>query len=459
MLFNSLEFVLFLVVLVPLYFALKTRNLQHLILLIASLFFYGYWNIPYIALMVASAFSAAILAQQVEKAKSYRRKKWLLVSGVTINLIILGVFKYYDFFVGMIRDVGFIEVTTVELLLPLGISFYTFQSLSYIIDVARGDIRAEKNPFKVLLYVSFFPQLVAGPIVRATDFFPQLDTAKIFQWDDVVWGSRRIAGGLLKKVVIADTISRLVDPVYAAPGEYSAVALLLATYAFAIQIYCDFSGYSDIAIGVARIFGFRLNENFDAPYISQSIQEFWRRWHISLSSWLRDYLYVPLGGNRDGTFRTYRNLMITMILGGLWHGASYNFIIWGFIQGAWLSIERAWTRHRSEDANTSNSRWTKYLKIFLVFHGVCVSWVFFRAATFADALAVLTGIASFQSGLSLPPFQLLWQIGLLVLICGYFFVTNKLKNDSPLWYLAGVAAVCIVVLFGASSSEFIYFVF
>lgn len=467
MLFNSLEFVLFLALLVPAYFALKSRDWQQLLLLAASVFFYGYWNVPYLTLLIASAFSAAVLAQQIEKSENDTHRKILLISGVSINLVILGIFKYYNFFIDTLRDFGVADFGYAELLLPLGISFYTFQALSYIIDVSRGDIRAEKNPLRVLLYVSFFPQLVAGPIVRASDFLPQLNTAKFFVWDDVVWGMRRIAVGLLKKVVIADTISHLVDPVYAAPGEYSAVALLLATYAFAIQIYCDFSGYSDIAIGVARIFGFRLNENFNIPYLSQSIQEFWRRWHISLSSWLRDYLYVPLGGNRGGTFRTYRNLMITMLLGGLWHGASYNFIIWGAIQGTWLSIERAWSRRSNMQAPppslspSKTNRWNAFgiAKVVLVFHGVCVSWVFFRAETLSDALAVLAGIASFQSGSSLPAFQVLWEIGLLFLVGLYCYLTSKLSSTSKLWYLAGVSAVCMVILFGASSSEFIYFVF
>jgi D-alanyl-lipoteichoic acid acyltransferase DltB (MBOAT superfamily) len=464
MLFNSIEFLILMGLLIPSYYLARTVFWQHSLLLITSLFFYAWWNLPYLALLILSALITAQLSKLLDITTAISRRKQILIIGVSGNLLILCIFKYYNFFVDTLDDFNIVQLRYAELLLPLGISFYTFQSLSYLIDVYRGKLKAERNPLKVLLYVAFFPQLVAGPIVRATDFLPQLINKHNIKWDDIVVGGRRILMGLLKKVVIADNISLLVDPVYLAPNEYSGLALVVATYAFAIQIYCDFSGYSDIAIGVARMLGFRLNENFNFPYISQSIQEFWKRWHISLSSWLRDYLYIPLGGSRLGKHKTYRNLLITMLLGGLWHGASYNFLIWGALHGFWLSLERYLSKNKKNETSKNTVRikqglFNQALRMFLVFHGVCITWVFFRAQTLPDALDVFVGIFTWQAGANLPIFQIAWQCGLIIIVGSYFAITYKLSHDSKTWYPAAASACLSIILFGTSSSEFIYFVF
>ncbi|MEM9601992.1 MAG: MBOAT family protein [Pseudomonadota bacterium] len=461
MLFNSIDFAVFLVVVFSLYSITSSQRLKIVILLFSSLFFYAYWSAPHLLLVFISTFSVAWLGLRISSNSDERRRKLYVSAGVALNLGILAVFKYFNFFVEVLSDMGSGYSFELSIALPLGISFYTFQSVSYLIDVYRRKIEAEQNPISVLLYVAFFPQLVAGPIVRASEFLPQLKVAKRFNHDDLVWGFNRIVCGLLKKVVIADNIAVLVDPVYANPTAYSSGALLLATYAFAVQIFCDFSGYSDIAIGVARIFGYRLNENFNVPYISKSITEFWRRWHISLSSWLKDYLYIPLGGNRNGVVKTYRNLLITMLLGGLWHGASYNFIIWGALHGSWLAIERWCGNHLSPRKYKSevSHQFVKALKVVLVFHGVCVTWVFFRAATLEDALAILYGIVSLSPGSSQAPFQIVWQLGLLLLVSTFFTLFRFVALASWSWVILLSSAVTSVVLFGASSSQFIYFVF
>lgn len=466
MLFTSLDFFLFFPVVLGLYYLLPLMGRQ-VMLLAASLVFYMYWRVPYVGLLVLSGVVDYCVGRCLGKTETPRyRKCWLLVS-LCVNLGVLGFFKYYNFFLDSLDSIGLAPsfLQTSQLLLPLGISFYTFQTMSYTIDVYRRQIPVERNPVKFLLYVSFFPQLVAGPIVRAKQLLPQFDVKHEFEWDNLIIGARRVLTGFVKKVVLADNLALLVDPVYAAPDEYSGAVLLLATYAFAFQILCDFSGYSDMAIGLARMMGFRFLENFNMPYISRSIQEFWRRWHISLSTWLRDYLYVSLGGNRLGTLKTYRNLMITMLLGGLWHGASFNFIIWGGIHGVWLSIERLVTRRaghvrRDEDSPRQRRFLPGVLMAILVFHGVCLSWVFFRAQDLPSAIFVIGRILTWSAGATLQ-LATIAQVVMISVFSGLYFVIADRgdRRHNAWWWLAGVFGIVVIVLFGRTGSEFIYFVF
>lgn len=464
MLFNSVEFVIFVAVLAPLYYLMADIRSQHGLLVLGSIIFYCSWNVHYISLLLLVVLVADFTARRIERVgRSDISRKLVLYIGVAVSLVILGVFKYYNFFVDVMVDLGVLRLEYARLLLPLGISFYTFQAISYMVDVYRRDIAAEQNTLRVFLYISFFPQLIAGPIVRASRFLPQLEIRKSYCSENMRFGLQKIFVGVLKKVVVADSMAGFVDPIYSNPSVYSGFALLLATYAFAVQIYCDFSGYSDIAIGVARIFGFRLGENFNSPYLSGNLQEFWRRWHISLSSWLRDYLYVPLGGSRKGVLKTYRNLLFTMLLGGLWHGASYNFIIWGAMHGIWLSVERAVLKNQPEKRKKFSgdifSITYDWLKVVLVFNGVCLTWVFFRAAELDDAIALLSRIAILSNGVAPNYFDVVWLLMLLLLVGVWCLIANKIDSKSIIWFPLVVVGFCMLILFGASSGEFIYFVF
>jgi alginate O-acetyltransferase complex protein AlgI len=453
MIFNSLDYFLFLPPVLLLYFLLPLTARQ-LMLIAASFFFYMYWNVGYSLILVffiCLDYTAGIC---IDGAPTQARRKLWLILSLSCNLGVLAIFKYFGFFAATLRDLGLLtHAPALGLLLPLGISFHTFQTMSYTVDVYRGVIPPERSLIRFALFVSFFPQLVAGPIERGSELLPQLTKEHPFDWDDLIAGSRRILDGIVKKAVLADNIAPWVNQVYGSPGTWSGCSCLLATWLFAAQICLDFSGYSDIAIGTARIMGFRFTENFDKPYLSTSIQEFWRRWHMSLSRWLRDYLYVSLGGNRRGTLRTYLNLFATMLLGGLWHGASWNFVIWGGLHGAWLSLERALRGKRE-----SGAAWPiRCLQAFLVFNGVCVTWVFFRAATPAEAAAVLGRIFRWAPGAAAAA-GYGWYRFLLIMILGsaWFFVPRK--RLAVAWS-ASLAGVLLLLFFGAKSNEFIYFIF
>ncbi|WP_236941097.1 MBOAT family O-acyltransferase [Flammeovirga sp. MY04] len=346
----------------------------------------------------------------------------------------------------------------------MGISFYTFQTLSYSIDVYNGKIQAEKNLGKFALYVSFFPQLVAGPIERASDLIPQLHEKKKFNFLNLKSGIFQIILGFFKKVVVADTLGIYVDSIYDNFEYNFGLSLIIATYFFAFQIYCDFSGYSDIAIGCARIMGFNFMENFKLPYFSKSVTEFWRRWHISLSSWLRDYLYIPLGGNRKGTFSTYKNLMITMLLGGLWHGASWNFVIWGFFNGLYLAIEKRF--------NITNFYFkNKLISSFILFNLICFTWIFFRSETIEQSFMILQNITNFNRFLSLriqnTSIFASIILNLIILICLEYFLIRKksiidLVNENKDMFIISIQVILIylIIIFGQeTNSQFIYFQF
>lgn len=379
--FNSLEYVLLLVVTSLLYFGAGYRA-RLIILILASLVFYAAWSVPLVSLIFLSAFVDFGAGRALAKYEDSRRKrKLVLAASIIVNLGLLGYFKYTNFFLDSLHEAFDLGPggDVLDIVLPPGISFYTFQTMSYTIDVYRGKLKPTTSFLRFFLYVSFFPQLIAGPIERAGHLLVQFDYAasRRFQVDNLVAGAQMIVFGMFKKVVIADHCGRLADRIYADPGVYDGWSALIATYAFTLQIYCDFSAYSEIARGSARIFGVDLMRNFDQPYLTNNISEFWRRWHISLSNWFRDYVYVPLGGNRKGKARTLANLTITMFLSGLWHGAAWTFVLWGLYHGLLLLLNvQVGQRVRAKLGDTAAVRVGSW---FLCFHLVVFGWILFRA--------------------------------------------------------------------------------
>src|SRR5947209_11288991 len=401
MLFPTLGFLLFFLIVAAAMAALGTRfAAKKTVLVVASYYFYAQWDWRFCLLLAGSSALSYIAGQLIDRASDERRARTILGVAVALHLGLLGVFKYLDFFVlyanNLARLLGLEhELPFIEILLPVGISFFTFHGISYITDVYRGDVAVCRNPLDMLLYMSFFPQLVAGPIVRAAYFLPQLARPSA---EPIPIGPALllILVGLFKKVVIANYVATgLVDPVFSAPTSYGGPDLLLATYGYAVQIYCDFSAYSDMAIALAALLGFRFPANFNQPYRAQSLREFWHRWDISLSTWLRDYLYKPLGGNRGGRLRTYRNLMLTMLLGGLWHGAAWKFIAWGALHGGGLAAERMIEPWLGRRAATPLGR---AVAVLVVFHFVCLAWIFFRADDFEVARLFIAGLFSGWAG-------------------------------------------------------------
>lgn len=393
MLFPTLTYALFFIAVFAGVWALGDRNRARKALLVAvSYFFYAQWDARFCLLLLASTLANYGFGLAVGAASARTKQRWV-AAAVAVNLGVLGFFKYYNFFVESANDLFFRlglvrELPFLEIVLPVGISFFTFHGISYIVDIYRGKIAPARDPLDILLYISFFPQLVAGPIVRASFFLPQLAKAPAPLIEQAPRALGLILVGLFKKTVVANYLATdLVDPVFVDPTSAGTLDLWMALYGYAVQIYCDFSAYSDMAIGFALLLGYRFPDNFDRPYAATSLQDFWRRWHMSLSSWLRDYLYIPLGGSRGGTFKTYRNLALTMVLGGLWHGASWTFILWGSIHGVGLAIERALFGDRQA------GRWGGLIGWFVTFHIVCVAWVLFRSPTLEGALGFLGGLA------------------------------------------------------------------
>lgn len=407
MLFNSLEFLIFFPVVCLLYFPLP-QALKKPWLLVCSYYFYMCWHAGFALLIFVSTLSTWVCGFFIERSHTVRRRRWALVLNLALNLGILFLFKYFDFFSGSIAAIFGAKPLLLSLTLPVGISFYTFQALGYSIDVYRGDVPHEKSFLNYALFVSFFPQLVAGPIERSANFLPQLHERKYFDEARVESGVIRMIIGFFKKVVVADGLAAFVDVVYAAPETFSAQQLIVATVAFAIQIYCDFGGYSDIAVGAAQVLGFRLMQNFDRPYLAASITDFWRRWHVSLSGWMRDYIYIPLGGNRKGPWRKRLNLFITFLISGLWHGASWNFVVWGGLHGLYQvagDITRGPRKKLYKDWKLENFWPFKVLRaVFgcvLTFILVNIAYVFFRAQTVADAVTILQRIFTVEGAVLL----------------------------------------------------------
>ena len=391
MLFNTITYFFFFVIVFSLYWSLLQKNFrwQNLFLFVASYCFYGWWDVRFLILIFISSSVDFLLGRAIFNQPDKKKKLYLLGLAMFINLGMLGFFKYYNFFVdsfsSLITSFGFQpNIKTLRIILPVGISFYTFQSLSYSIDIYRDKIKPTNSFVSFMTFVSFFPQLVAGPIERATDLLPQFLKARTFQRDHLVSGFRYILYGLFKKMVIADRLAYFVNHIYDSPEKYDGTVLLAATFMFGFQIYCDFSGYSDIAIGSARLLGFDLMQNFRTPYLSRNFRDFWRRWHISLSTWFRDYLYIPLGGNRVSLSRWIFIILLTFTVSGLWHGASMTFIIWGFLHGFYLVSEHLVSK---SFPLSKNFPWIGWIVTFVI---VNLTWVFFRADTLEQSWYILS---------------------------------------------------------------------
>ncbi len=475
--FNSFEFAAFFTIVVGAYWLL-THRLQNLLLLVASYVFYAGWDWRFLSLIMISTcvdyvaglrIHAATLAQDTGSQR--RRKIWLIAS-ICTNLCILGFFKYFNFFAE-----SFVELTnvfglkaspvTLHIILPVGISFYTFQTMSYTIDIYRGRMTPTRNFLDFALFVAFFPQLVAGPIERAAVLLPQITCRRRFSPGQFADGLQLIFWGLFKKVYVADNLAPFVDHGFSG-ASMSGGEVLCGVYAFALQIYCDFSGYSDVARGCAKCLGLELMLNFDHPYIAESPREFWHRWHISLSTWLRDYLYIPLGGNRHGTANTRRNVLLTMLLGGLWHGAAWKFILWGGYHGLLLILFRPVTARTPLDGHTASrrSQMARVLRILLMFHLTCLGWLIFRGQSIAQVGTMLQSLATTWEPLSLEVVRPLIVFGGPLLIVEALQLaagTDDLHRFSavPEWArCVGYSTLFYLFAFhGAAAQSFIYFQF
>lgn len=488
MVFNSLAFLAFLAVVLFFYYRLKHRS-QNTMLVAASYFFYGWWDWRFLGLLLFTTLFDYWCAQRIEEASKPQRKKWFLGFSMTLNLASIGFFKYFNFFADSFERVlntfGMqADMPTLHVLLPLGISFYTFLSMSYTIDVYRGHLKAARNPVDFMLYVSFFPHLVAGPIVRAQDLLPQCSKPRTPRHDQIIDGIWLCLLGYFKKVVIADRLAPFVDAGFSnGQTPFTDSTSWLVLYAFAFQIYGDFSGYSDIARGLSKLMGFELVQNFRAPYLVANPAAFWRHWHISLSVWLRDYLYIPLGGNRFGSLRTFRNLMLTMVLGGLWHGAGIAYLAWGFYHGMLLVVHRSWkgllaskepTKEEPPDETSApmNSspgvRVWNWVAAFGFFHLTCIGWLLFRAGSIPANLSQWQTITSYLSTLGRIPTQWSgyeWPILLLGGSALLFQWKHSAMDHFSKWsgklqVLAVVTMLTAIASLGIfEGSSFIYFQF
>ncbi len=460
MLFSQIEFPIFLAVVLVLTWLTRAKTTRHGVLLIASYYFYAYWDVRFCSLLIFSTMVDFVVARKISQVdEPIARKRWLVLSLVS-NLGILAFFKYFDFFVDSARvalePLG-ISTQTLGIVLPVGISFYTFQTLSYTIDVYRRKILPSSSFIDFSLYVAFFPQLVAGPIVRASEFLPQLSRVPAWSKRRFYGGAQQLLRGAVKKVLLADRFGEMVDIVFAGPDLYSALTLGLAAVAYAGQIYYDFSGYSDMAIGVAKMLGYRFPVNFRHPYLATSLSDFWRRWHMTLSRWLRDYLYIPLGGNRGSSWSQYRNLMVTMMLGGLWHGAAWTFVAWGVLHGVGLAVQRA--------VPISYRSWTPRPVGWMVTMAVVlVGWILFRSSDFYTASVYLHRMLTMASGIDwFPPLVL---GGLACLVTEHVAWRTRLRPAMRLpalaWYSPIATAVMLwaLVLYAPRGFRpFVYFQF
>jgi alginate O-acetyltransferase complex protein AlgI len=443
------------------------HRLRMLWLLLASCYFYMSWNPLLILLILFSASVDYVGGRLLEHIATPWKRRSILAISITINLGLLAFFKYTNFLldtaIGTLNRLGFPQDPIVlQIILPLGISFYTFETISYIVDVYQGKVRPVRSLLDYALYIMFFPHLVAGPIVRPHEFLPQILQKKRWNWNRLQVGVRYFVLGLLKKAAIADQLATVVDPVFAEPSRYGTASVWLAVLCYALQIYCDFSGYSDMAIGLAHMLGFKLPANFNLPYLADGITDFWRRWHITLSSWLRDYLYIPLGGNRFGAISTYRNLILTMLLGGLWHGANWTFLCWGLYHGTLLAAQRAisWPAWLAHEA-------VKPIRVAGTFVLVCIGWVLFRAQSLTDAAVLYTRMFSLIPGRQHEPGVFLFSLTAAVLLFAAWLIALRidLRDWERRWPAAalGVALAVLLLLAQILTPEdgkaFIYFQF
>jgi D-alanyl-lipoteichoic acid acyltransferase DltB (MBOAT superfamily) len=475
MIFNSLTFLAFIAVFLPGYFLLKGKA-RLIWSLAGSYLFYGWWDWRFLSLIFLSTLVDYWLGLKIDQVHEDKARYRMMVFSCTLNLTFLGFFKYFDFFITsfaeMLTSFGLhANVNTLGIILPVGISFYTFQSMSYTIDVYRKHLVPERDFIRYATFVAFWPQLVAGPIVRASDFLPQFQKDHEFHWERIISGTGRILWGFFKKCVVADSLAPFVDQIFQEPNAFTSINLLIGIVFYSFQIYCDFSGYSDIAIGFARILGYDFNENFRTPYFSQNFSEFWQRWHISLSSWLRDYLYIPLGGNRDGKFATYKNNMLTMLLGGLWHGANWTFVFWGFLHGLYLIGQRQ--LGKPFGALMSGLRFPKVLKvainIALTYALTCLAWIYFRSPDFGTATDMIVGMTNLEGYNFVSMMNKFWVMKGILLIGILLTVEvtnlkmhwNGLAYRNPSFRVAAYAALLLLIAFFGSfgSGAFIYFQF
>lgn len=469
MLFNSLDFALFFLVVFAAYAALPLRA-QNRLLLVASYFFYGCWDWRFLSLIALSTAVDFTVARGLDRSEDPRRRKALLFVSMAINLGVLGFFKYFDFFVGsaeaLARTCGFDPPNLrLGLVLPVGISFYTFQSMSYTIDVYRRQLKPARHFLDYALFVSLFTQLVAGPIERAAHLLGQVMQPRKITWNGLQTGAWLFFWGLFKKVVIGDNVAAWADQVFSGSVAWSTGSVVLGVYAFALQIYCDFSAYSDMARGLGSCLGFDIMINFRNPYFARDPSDFWRRWHISLSSWLRDYLYIPLGGNRRGPRRTYFNLMATMVLGGLWHGAAWTFVVWGLFHGLLLAVHHL-VRGKKAHAAPPTAFGTAWRRLAM-FHAACFGWLLFRAESLRDVGGMLVALVR-NPGWSAECTAWLFQIAFLSLPLWAVQILQERTGDSlaplrlslvPRTLLYATTAGLLILFANTGSRAFIYFQF
>lgn len=455
LLFNSAFFLYFLLFFFVGYQLLRNSGLPRILFVsFFSLYFFYKACGWYVGLVILAAVVDFNLSQWIYTTRSKRSKNLLLVFSLVLNLGLLFYFKYTDFFIQIYNDISHSNIKLLHLLLPVGISFYTFENISYTIDVYRGTFKPVKKFWDYLFFLSFFPKLMMGPIVRAADFIPQIRKKVNLTSTDVSRGFFLILSGCFKKIIISDYLSiHLVDTVFSDPLRYSSIECLMAVYGYAMVIYCDFSGYSDMAIGIAKWMGIDVNINFWAPYQSKSITEFWRRWHISLSSWLRDYLYIPLGGNRKGVLRTYINLFLTMIIGGLWHGASWNFIFWGGMHGLALAFDKL--KGKWIKSGLANNKVYSSLSVLVLFHFVCLLWIFFKSDDFSTSWQMIDQISRGFSFESIRLFSIAYSGCSLVLLMAFVLHFLPLKwneqcinrLDGTHWIIKAILLVAMIWLF------------
>lgn len=489
MLFNSFEFIMFLPVVFCLYWLLcNYRNQQNILVIVASYIFYGWWDWRFLILIAFTSLCSFVAGIMIAHYKSVQPNMAKLVSyaNIVLNILILGVFKYYNFFSDnfaiILRELGFdVDMVTLRVILPVGISFYTFQALSYSIDVYRGKIEATKDLPAFLAFISFFPQLVAGPIERATNLLPQFLKNRKFEYEMAVDGTKQMLWGFFKKMVVADNCANVVNDIFTHYKEYNPLILIGGGILFAFQIYGDFSGYSDIAIGVSKLFGIRLKRNFVVPYFSRNMAEFWKRWHISLNTWFVDYIYIPLGGSRDGMWKTFRNTMIIFAISGLWHGANWTFIVWGIYHGLlFLPLLLLGT---TKKYNKSEASMRDIPQILMTFVLVVIGWIIFRADNITEAYEYILHIftpASWMcriSGIEKFVVPMIWICSLLVIEwltrssehnfrifmgempCVIKVFEKKLSNSVIVRWSIYLIVSLIILCFSGKQAGFIYFQF
>ena len=472
MLFNSIEFLIFLPIVFTFYWFIFNKNLsiQNFIILLSSYIFYGWWDYRFLSLIFLSTIVDYIIGLNIPRQESEKLQKLLLYVSILFNVSVLGFFKYYNFFidswVSLFSSFGYEikSIWTLNIILPVGISFYTFQTMSYTIDIYRKKLKPTKDFISFASFVSFFPQLVAGPIERATNLLPQILNKREFRYEQGVQGLRLILWGLFKKVVIADSLSPIVDDIFSNYQDFSGGTLWLGAVYFAFQIYCDFSGYSDIAIGTSKLFGFEIMSNFRFPYFSRNIGEFWRRWHISLSTWFRDYLYIPLGGSKEGKWKSIRNIFVIFIVSGFWHGANWTFILWGLLHSILILIYRVIDNFLD---------YKKYISLRILSHIFSISfimlaWIPFRTSSIIDALEKYKIIFSFNNYFELGLRENIYLITFILMLGIYissilnpfyrrfsnYYFFNLILN-----FLIGLLLLPIILAFLKPNNQFIYFQF